>query len=98
MEKLEHYGIRGIVLSWFKSYLSGRTQKVKVNDVWSQVFCNISIGVLHGSILGVLLFLIFVNDLLGNNVSNFYKVTFADDTTALIKHDSLDILQDLCNT
>ena len=98
LEKLEHYGIRGIVLSWFKSYLSGRTQKVKVNDVWSQVFCNISIGVLQGSILGVLLFLIFVNDLLGNNVSNFYKVTFADDTTALIKHDSLDILQDLCNT
>ena len=78
MDKLDHCGIRGCALSWFKSYLSCRTQYVtyKGNESNRQM---IKCGVPQGSILGSLLFLIYINDL-----CNVCKITipmlFADDT------------------
>jgi hypothetical protein len=79
LEKLSYYGIVGSSLNWFKSYLSDRKQYVTFNGSVSNT-TDISIGVPQGSILGPLLFLIYINDL--NNVSTSFQFLFyADDTT-----------------
>ena len=85
--KLMHYGFRGIVLEWFKSYLSNRTQYVFYNNIKSnsrQLTC----GVPQDSILGPLLFILTLNDIV--NTSTMFKfVLFVDDTTILYSHDDL---------
>ena len=79
IHKLEHYGIRGICKDWFASYLTNRSQYTEINGHKS-TYLNISTGVPQGSILGPILFLIYVNDI--NNSSNLNILCFADDTTA----------------
>ena len=58
----EHYGFRGIVLEWFKNYLSNRKQYVSYNRCVSELK-DIVCGVPQGSILGLLLFILYVNDI-----------------------------------
>ena len=77
LKKLEHYGIEGVVLQWFNSYLSGRHQCTKVNGNVSK-FMKLSSGVPQGSILGPILFSIYINDII--NACNLSKpYLFADD-------------------
>ena len=77
-KKLEHYGVRGMLLEWFKSYLTDRKQYVFYNGESSDLKL-ISCGVPQGSVLGPLLFLIYINDL-PNISTNLKFFLFADDT------------------
>ena len=87
LSKLYHYGIRGIANKWLSSYLSGRSQSVKLNGITSSKM-NVSCGVPQGSILGPLLFLVYVNDM---NLAFKSSVIhhFADDTNLLYSDKSL---------
>jgi hypothetical protein len=78
LAKLECYGIKDNELNWFHSYLSRRSQRVLSNGSLSKA-CDLQIGVPQGSILGPLLFLLYVNDI-GNFVIDGYCNCFADDT------------------
>ena len=81
LQKMEHYGIRGVANHWFASYLSSREQKVKLDDTYSD-YLHINCGVPQGSILGPLLFLIYINDM-SNAVKHSIIHHFADDTNLL---------------
>ena len=79
IRKLAHYGINGIALEWFTSYLTGRTQYVEIDGVSSNIL-SLFTGVPQGSILGPLLFLIYMNDI-PNCTEYFNFILYADDTT-----------------
>ena len=94
LKKLELYGIRGIPLGLFSSYLSDRYQAVKVNGVMSG-FRSIDTGVPQGSVLGPILYLIYVNEL--PNISNVFSTClFADDTTLIFKSSNIYELSNAC--
>ena len=81
LTKLEFYGIRGTSLEWIKNYLQNRKQYVKFNGI-SSSYKNILCGVPQGSILGPLLFIIYINDI--QNCSNIlHFILFADDTNLI---------------
>ena len=92
---MKKYGVRGNAFHFFESYLTGRTQFVKLNDIHSSIV-NVTFGVPQGSILGPLLFLIFINDL--PQVSKFFIRLFADDTFLCAQNEDLWKLEKEVNT
>ena len=95
LQKLEIYGIRGTALCWFNSYLANRKQCVVVNGEYSQ-HLTISCGVPQGSILGPLLFLLYINDLT-HSTAILKFVMFADDTNLFFSHKDLNELTNIVN-
>jgi len=94
--KLQQYGIRGTAQNWFKSYLSNRYQYVQLDDHISNKLL-INCGVPQGSILGPLLFLIYINDI--TKVSDLFNIfMFADDTNLFASDSCLTNLTDKVNT
>ena len=89
LTKLRKLGVRGAELLWFQNYLQNRKQIVCVNGS-NSLLLSILIGVPQGSILGPLLFLIYINDL--PLCSELLALLFADDTTLLLADENLDDL------
>ena len=95
LDKMAHYGFRGIVLDWVKSYLTNRKQFVEYNNCKSTIRL-IDSGMPQGSILGPLGFIIYVNDI-PNSVPDLSLILFADDTSAFTSHKDLSTLSDIMN-
>ena len=91
LKKLELYGITDRNYAWIKSYLSNRLQYIQVDENSRTEFCVVKRGVPQGSILGPLLFVLYVNDL--KNASPVLNpIMFADDTNLFYTHSNIQKL------
>ena len=95
LQKLQHYGIRGIAYEWVKSYLDNRKQFVSFSGYKSPLNI-INCGVPQGSILGPLLFLLYINDL-PSIAKNLFMCMFADDTNVFLTGKNLINLEKTMN-
>ena len=95
LSECNHFGVKGTSYQWFKSYLTGRQQYTTIAHLKSDL-CSINYGVPQGSVLGPILFLLYINDL--NQAILHSKVHhFADDTNFLYASHSLKKLNKTIN-
>ena len=95
IEKLDYYGIRGVTKDWFTSYLTNRYQYVSLGQTASELL-SVSCGVPQGSVLGPLLFLIYINHFSNcSEILDFHL--FADDANLFYKHKNLKVLESKVN-
>ena len=94
LRKLEKIGIQGLELEWFKNYLNNRNQFVYTNGEKSNLL-GINKGVPQGSILGPILFLIYINDI--KNCTSLMTLLFADDSNFLISGKNLNEIVEILN-
>ena len=87
LAKLETYGIRGVINSWFRLYLTDRKQNTEVNNVVSEAKTTLC-GVPQGSVLGPHLFLLYISDIYKFS-SLFVFCLFADDISILLANNNL---------
>lgn len=92
IQVLERYGIRGTVLGLFKSYLSDRVQYVKINGCLSEPQL-VKVGVPQGTVLGPILFTIYINSLLTLDIDSKI-ISYADDTVAIFKGNDWNIVKE----
>ena len=94
LHKLKSLGISGELIKWFSSYPDGRKQCVVLQEVESKWNC-VKAGVPQGSILGPLLFLIFINDIV-TEIGPSIRL-FADDTSLFIIFNNQDVAAEILN-
>ena len=92
--KLEKYGITGCILKWFRNYLNGRSQRVCLNGSFSQ-WTRIKVGVPQVAILGLLLFIIVINDIV-RDIGASIKL-FVDDSSLYVTIESPNIAASILN-
>ena len=85
------YGVNTTNLTWFASYLNGRKQYIKITEPADTLKKDIKCGVPQSSILGLLLFLLHVNDL-PNSSNVLVPIMFTDDTYFFFKHSNINTL------
>ena len=96
LAKLKQYGIRGDTHRWFESYLSNRKQSVEYNNFKSDTK-TITHGVPQGSIIGPLLFIIYMNDF-SRSSDLLFSILFADDTSVFIEATNFENISKILNT
>lgn len=95
MSKLFEYGIRGIAYKWFRSYIDNRNQPYFVNGSLS-ISQVLTCGIPQGTILGPLLFVLYINDL-PNCLSNSVARMYADDTHLTFASNNIEMINDVMN-
>jgi len=95
LKKLENAGIRGNTLQWFYYYLRDRGQNVNINGTFSELVEILEMGIVQGSSLSCLLFIIYANDFFQSN--KLFSVVYADDTNVASKCKNLNTSADTIN-
>ena len=96
LDKMFIYGVQNIALKWFKDYLTGRSQYVMYNG-FKLSNSEINCGVPQGSILGPLLFLLYINDLATVSEACF-SILFADDSNTFISGKDVQAMSEKLNS